>query len=250
MATQLTIVNNALRRLREDTVSSVNETSYSQLVAMWVNDGIREVSNSHYWTSLQHRVGFNTAASTPAYDLASLVADGGDITHGRVTTDESMLIFDDDNRPNAHLFASSSATQALQQLVLIPEKTRLKRRQESDTDDTYTNPCEFSLKIANDGMGYTFTFWQQPASAQFVNLYFWTPHPELAIDGTDDSTSVVVHNASVEAYVHMVAANERGEEIGQPGNKLEERYNRILGNAIEAAIDIDGRLNVYELKRD
>lgn len=41
--TFLQLVNKVLVRLREDTVSSVDENSYSQLIGEFVNDAVKEV---------------------------------------------------------------------------------------------------------------------------------------------------------------------------------------------------------------
>ena len=42
MATYLDIVNNVMKRLREPTVTSVNDNKYSSLIAVLVNDSKRE----------------------------------------------------------------------------------------------------------------------------------------------------------------------------------------------------------------
>ena len=48
MSTQyLTLVNSVLRRLREDEVSAVANTTYSKMVGDFVNDAKRQVENSH-----------------------------------------------------------------------------------------------------------------------------------------------------------------------------------------------------------
>ena len=44
--TYLDIVNNILKRLRERTVSTVNESSYSSLIAVLVNDAKESVENA------------------------------------------------------------------------------------------------------------------------------------------------------------------------------------------------------------
>ena len=96
MATQLTIINNVLRRLREDTVDTPTENDYSTLVAMWVNDGIRDITDRYTWESLKHEIVFALAASTTEYDLSATVANGGVVDNtDRPTTEHSMLQWDD-----------------------------------------------------------------------------------------------------------------------------------------------------------
>jgi len=54
MSTQyLTIVNEVLRRLREDEVSAVANTAYSKMVGDFVNDAKRIVEDSHDWSTLR-----------------------------------------------------------------------------------------------------------------------------------------------------------------------------------------------------
>src|SRR4030067_293575 len=52
MATYLDIVNNVLRRLREPVVSSVNDTEYSSMIGVMVNDAKREVEDAYDWNAL------------------------------------------------------------------------------------------------------------------------------------------------------------------------------------------------------
>jgi hypothetical protein len=67
--TYLDIVNNILRRLRERTVSTVNETSYSALIAILVNDAKEEVENAWQWSALRTTLSATTTANTFNYEL-------------------------------------------------------------------------------------------------------------------------------------------------------------------------------------
>ena len=49
MATYLDVVNNVLRRLREPTVQSVDDTPYSSMIGVLVNDAKREVEDATEW---------------------------------------------------------------------------------------------------------------------------------------------------------------------------------------------------------
>ena len=51
--TYLDLINNVLRRLREDTVDTVNGTDYSSLIGDLVNDAKKIVENSFDWTALR-----------------------------------------------------------------------------------------------------------------------------------------------------------------------------------------------------
>jgi len=69
--TYLEIVNKVLRRLRENEVSSVQETPYSKLIGELVNVVKREVEDSWDWHSLRTVIPFTTSASTYNYTLAN-----------------------------------------------------------------------------------------------------------------------------------------------------------------------------------
>jgi len=67
--TYLEVVNNVLRRIREDEVSSVNETIYSKMVGDFVNDAYRLIKDSWKWSSLRQTIPIVTVAGTASYAL-------------------------------------------------------------------------------------------------------------------------------------------------------------------------------------
>lgn len=69
--TYLEIVNKVLRRLREPTVASVSENSYSALIGELVNVSKREIEDSWNWAALR-----TTLTATTAPDLFNYVLRG------------------------------------------------------------------------------------------------------------------------------------------------------------------------------
>ena len=136
MATQLTMVNNILARLREDAVTSVNDDAYAQLIAMWVNDGMRELSDRFAWTSLEHEIVVALVQGTAEYALSA-------------TTDESLLIWDKSNSPVAYLYDDVSDNTMNGQMRLITGQTRI-RPDIANRSHPYLTPVPFSLKLATD----------------------------------------------------------------------------------------------------
>jgi hypothetical protein len=67
--TYLQIVNNILKRLRERTVSTVNETDYSSLIALFVNDAKELVENSWNWSALRTSLTVNTTDGVFSYEM-------------------------------------------------------------------------------------------------------------------------------------------------------------------------------------
>lgn len=69
MATYLDVVNNVLRRLREPTVITVNDTPYSAMIGVLVNDAKREVEDAADWNALSSTITVNTVANTYNYTM-------------------------------------------------------------------------------------------------------------------------------------------------------------------------------------
>ena len=67
--TYLDLINNVLRRLREDVVTTANETDYSALIGDLVNDAKKLVENSYDWTALRNTITVNTVDGTDIYSL-------------------------------------------------------------------------------------------------------------------------------------------------------------------------------------
>lgn len=67
--TYLQLVNNVLIRLRENEVSSVEDTPYSSLIGVLVNDAKREVENATAWQALNQTIVVPTVSGTRNYTL-------------------------------------------------------------------------------------------------------------------------------------------------------------------------------------
>lgn len=67
--TYLELVNDVLVRLREETVSTVSETTYSSLIGKFVNDAKRAIEDSYEWNILGTTVVVSTVAGTSSYSL-------------------------------------------------------------------------------------------------------------------------------------------------------------------------------------
>lgn len=67
--TYLEIVNNVLKRLREREVSTVNESAYSKLIGIFVNDAMQEIERSWDWSALRTTLTATTISGTFSYEL-------------------------------------------------------------------------------------------------------------------------------------------------------------------------------------
>lgn len=69
MATYLQMVNDVLARLRENSVSSVTESTYSTLIGKFVNDAKRQVEDAWNWDVLSTTITIPTVAGTSTYTV-------------------------------------------------------------------------------------------------------------------------------------------------------------------------------------
>ena len=67
--TYLEIVNNVLRRIREDEVATVNETTYSKMIGDFVNDAKKLVEDAWDWSALRTTITIATIDGTFNYVL-------------------------------------------------------------------------------------------------------------------------------------------------------------------------------------
>jgi hypothetical protein len=67
--TYLQLINNVLIRLREVQVASNNETTYSSLIGLFVNDAKRQIEDSFSWNVLGQTVNITTTAGTYIYSM-------------------------------------------------------------------------------------------------------------------------------------------------------------------------------------
>lgn len=70
--TYLQLVNDVLTRLRESTVTSVDQNTYSSLIGKLVNDAKREVEDSWNWDALRSTTSVNTVSGTYNYTLTDI----------------------------------------------------------------------------------------------------------------------------------------------------------------------------------
>lgn len=67
--TYLELVNDVLVRLRQSTVSTVSETTYSALIGKFVNDAKRQIEDAYNWNVLSTTITITTSANTHSYSL-------------------------------------------------------------------------------------------------------------------------------------------------------------------------------------
>jgi hypothetical protein len=246
--TILQIVNRVLRRLREDAVTSLVETDYSRLIVDFLHDTHQECIERHDWSAMEHVVDVPVDAAQRVLDLSQNETDGGDVSDSsRVPKNDSSLLFDECGLAQAWLFDDSSENDG-DQLRMVSTQ-QMERLYQLDRDYSGEDPTCFSLTMHPSRDGLQMTLWPPAASACHIRLRLWTPEDEVD-ETTDAARTLLVPSRPLVLGTLMLALNERGEELGEPGNKAEQRYYDAISGAIEQDVGRRAQTNRYEARRE
>jgi hypothetical protein len=205
--TYLEIVNRVLRRLRENEVSTVNETPYSTLIGDLVNVVKREVEDSWNWSVLR-----TTLTATTAADVFNYVLNGSG-TRIRVLD----VINDTDN-----VFIEQRSTRWFDQQFLIADQQK-------------GSPLYYNFNGVTANGDSQVDFYPIPDGVYNLRINCVVPQPELTLD-----TDVISVNAQlvIEGTIAR-AISERGEDGGY--QEQEQRYLNMGADLI--AIESGQRLD-------
>jgi len=200
----LQLVNSVLTRLRESTVSGVNENDYSRLIGEFVNDSKREVEDAFNWNALRTTLTATTTAGVFNYELNGArsrfrLLDAINDTSNNFMEQRTSRWFDNE------FLNGDPATGA---------------------------PKYFTYNgISSDGDTQVDVS-PIPDGAYTLRFNIVKPQEEL----TDDSTEVLVPSQPIILGAYARALMERGEDGGINANEAVFLYQRALADhiAIEA----------------
>ena len=100
-------MNNVLRRLREEEVTTVNENTYSKMVGDFINDAKTLVEQAADWSALRKTIVVPAEAGTNQYSLAG---SGDDVKVMSVVNDTSNIFMAYQTKDwfNEHLYISTA----------------------------------------------------------------------------------------------------------------------------------------------
>ena len=201
--TYLEIVNKVLIRLRENEVTSVQESPYSKLIGEFVNIVKREVEDTYNWASLRNTIIIPTVASTITYSLT------GSGVRSRVDQ------------------VANISSGSKHELTYIPSNT-LADWNLVETLQT-GEPYYFNLRSVDSNGDAIVAIYPTPDAVYEKILRLYTTQVDLEIDA---DTITIPYQVVVEGALAR-AISERGDDGGY--TEQEGRYNRILSDYI--AID-------------
>jgi hypothetical protein len=198
--TYLELVNDVLVRLRESTVSTVGETTYSSLIGKFVNDAKRQIEDSYNWNCLAQTITVTTTAGTSSYALTG----AGQKFRVNDALNTTSLI-------------------GLRNIEFVDMNRKLNLGAPSQS-----SPSEFCFSGV-DGNGDTKVDLFPVPSGAFTLLFDLTiPQANLSADGT--SVKVLDYLVTQSAYARALI--ERGEDGGTNSNEAYALFRGMLSDAI------------------
>jgi len=198
--TYLEIVNNVLKRLRERTVSTVNETAYSEMIGILVNDSLQEIEQAWDWSALRTTLSATTSSGVFSYEL-NTAGTAFEIINVINDTDDFFMTY----------------------------------KSSTEFDDYYLNrtpesgsPLYYSWNgVSNDG-DVQVDVYPKPDGVYSLRFNMIKRSPEM----TSDSTDVIIPFKPVQLLAFAKAVEERGEDGGQSAQGAYATAERALSDAI------------------
>jgi hypothetical protein len=200
MATYLDIVNNVLRRLRDPVVSSVNDTEYSSMVAVMVNDAKREVEDAYDWNALTDTLTAVTSDAVFNYVLT------GSRTRFRV-----MDVLNDTSDFNLRYAPSTWMN-----------------RQYLLTDTQKGEPLYYNFNGVDSNGDTQVDLYPIPDGVYNIRFNLIIPQADLVAD----NTRILVPDHLVSMLTYSKAIAERGEDSGLLSSEAYQMYRLALADAV------------------
>jgi len=198
--TYLELINDVLIRLRETTVATSNQTTYSTLIGKFVNDAKRQVEDAYGWNVLGQTVTIPTVAGACVYSMTGAGQKFQVMDAINITSNVGLrnISFVEMNRFQNFVPAISG----------IPE---------------------YYSFDGVDGNGDTkVVLYARPDNVYSLAFSLTVPQATL----TSDSTSVLVPDVLVAQNAYARALVERGEDGGLASSEAYQLYRSMLSDYI------------------
>lgn len=203
--TYLELVNNVLLRLRERTVETVNQTAYSRLIGIFVNDAKEEVENAWNWGGLRTTLQGDTIANQFNVELQSV---------------ESRLTVQDIWNDTTNHKLEYRSSEEFNRYFL-------------STDSPETGePMFWTFNGVSDDGDSLIDFYPIPDAA-YTMLFNCVVR---SVDLVEDADILLVPDKPVQLLAYAYAVEERGEDGGQSSARAFEAASRSMSDAI--ALDV------------
>ena len=198
--TYLQLINNVLIRLRETQVSTNNETSYSTLIGLFVNDAKRQIEDAFSWNVLGQTVTLTTVAATYVYSMTG--------------AGQKFQVQDAINTTSNIGLKNISFVEMNRYQNLVPTTNGIPQYYAFDGVD-----ASGDTKVV---------LYPRPDGVYNIPFSLTVPQATLAADGT----SVLVPDTLVVQNAYARALVERGEDGGLSSSEAYQLYRAMLSDQI------------------
>jgi hypothetical protein len=198
--TYLQLINNVLIRLRETQVSTNNETAYSTLIGLFVNDAKRQIEDAFSWNVLGQTVTITTVAATYVYSMTG--------------AGQKFQVQDAINTTSNIGLQNISFVEMNRYQNLVPTTNGIPQYYAFDGVD-----ASGDTKVV---------LYPRPDGVFNIPFSLTVPQATLAADGT----SVLVPDSLVVQNAYARALVERGEDGGLSSSEAYQLYRGMLADQI------------------
>jgi len=198
--TYLELVNDVLIRLRESTVSTVGETTYSSLIGKFVNDAKRQIEDTYTWNVLNQTVTVTTANGTSSYSLTG----------------------------TGQKFRIAEALNTTNYIVLSNIAVSDMNRKLSFGTPVQGVPTEYCFNGSDNNGDTKVDLYPVPNGVYTLKFDVTIPQANLTADGT--SVKVLDYLVAQSAYARALI--ERGEDGGTNSAEAYALFRGMLSDAI------------------
>ena len=209
--TYLELVNAVMRRLREDEVTTVDESDYSKLIGDFINDAKRLAEDAWDWTALRASHTITTVSGTPTYTLT----DFG--TRGKV----NQVLNETDNT------------------VVRYESLKRIREQNLGTNDASGTVVYYTVDGVDSNGDIKLRLYQTPNAVKTLTVY----GVKRPADLSSDSDDLLIPSSPVIQWAYAYALRERGETGGESGSE----QAIFAQNDLATAISLDSQYHPEEM---
>ncbi len=210
--TYLTLVQNLLKRLRERSVNTVDENTYSSMLGVLINDAKSEVENAWNWSALRQTLTLQTTSGVFNYELNGT---GNNFTVMDVVNDQGNFFLEYRTQHQFNEFYLNQNPQI-------------------------GNPRYYNFNgVSADGDTLVDLY---PKPNGQYNIFFNII--QRTSDLVNDSDTLIVPHLPVMLLAYAKAVEERGEDGGASASTAYATAARVLNDAIAQ----DSQRHVEELQ--
>lgn len=201
-ATWLSLTNDVLTLLRENTVASVDTTSYSNLISLFVNEAKEEVEDAWNWSALRSEI-----------NVAMVIAQRNYVVTGTSYRTKIRHVYNTTSKWRMKFYQTNEYLDNLLSL----------------TTAASSSPYDLDV-VGSDATTGSLIVRVNPLPTATDNLRFFTINPTAEFDA--DADTLAIPKRPVIQLAYLKAINERGEDSGRASEIQEKIYEKTLATAI------------------